>query len=102
MPQGMEGTGALVVVLEEQALRLRSPEHLTCDRLIVALHQPAAHLVAPAQMESKRKLGMARHDCVVQFQAVVQPLLQGPATGLGEGTPTSVEQQGVVRSVEPD
>src|ERR1700730_8504541 len=75
-------------------------EDLPSDQLAAFRDQPAAHLVAPAEVNSESDLRMAGHYRVVQFEALLQPLLEAPATPLIKGAPARVYEQWIVGRVQ--
>ena len=55
--QGLEGTGARIVILEQQPLSTQVPKNWLRDKVVSTLDQPAAPLITPAQVKAERDLG---------------------------------------------
>src|SRR5262249_56146428 len=69
---------------------------------VPACPEPAAELVAPAQMESEGGGPPGVDHRVVQFDPVAEPALKRPAACLVKGPPGWVDEQRVMRRVELD
>ena len=66
-----ERTRASVVVLEQQPVRADAPEDRFRDCLVVAFDQPAALLVAAAEVEAKGDVRDVAHDRVVELDTKI-------------------------------
>ncbi len=69
---------------------------------VAARHQPAAVLVALAQVKAEGHAGRRVDHRVVQLDAIADPALGAPAARLVEGPPLGVDQQRVVGCVQLD
>ncbi len=68
LPEGLEGSRTLVVVLEKEALRANTLKEALCQESVIALGQPTAALVAPSQVKAEGHLREAAHDGVVHLE----------------------------------
>ena len=100
LAQGFEPARALVVVLEQQPVRVHAAEDRRRDVVVAAGHQPARVLVALAEMEAERDLGRRVDHRVVELDPVGQEPIHRPPARLVERAPSRVDQQRVVRRVE--
>src|SRR3954453_21400872 len=80
----VEAAGALVVVLEQQAVGMHAPEDRLGGRGVAAGDQPSRVLVPAAQMEAERDAGDRVDDRVVELDPVGQPALERPPALLVE------------------
>ena len=80
----LKGTGARIVVFQQQSLRLELVKKLAADRFIASLRQPPAALVTASDVKSKSHIGKAGYDRVVELDAERKPLIETPAELLVE------------------
>ncbi len=97
--EGLEGAAALVVVLEHEPVGVDVGEEVTGERLVGAGDEPAAALVALAQVEGEGDAGVVAYDVVVELDAAGHPAVEGPAPLLVEPAGLRVQQERVVRRV---
>src|SRR5215210_824302 len=98
----LEGAAPLVVVLEHEPVGVDVGEEVAGERLVGAGDEPAAPLVAPAQVEGESDAGVVPYHVVVELDAAGHPAVEGPAPLLVEGAGLRVKQERVVRGVELD
>ncbi len=75
MPQGCEGAGALIVILEKKSLRLDGAEKLLGNGLIVTFRQPPAVLVASSKVKPERDARKITYHGVLELDASSNPVL---------------------------
>ena len=97
-----EVAGTLVVVLEQQPVHADAGEQLSRDVLVAAGDQPAAGLVALAEVEAGHHARAVAEHVVVELGAEAQPTARGPAAAGVEVAVALLHEQRVVRRVELD
>ena len=75
----LKGTGASIVVFQQQSLRLELVKKLAADRFITSFGQPPAALVTASDVESEGYGWKAGYHRVVELDAERKPLIETPA-----------------------
>lgn len=89
--QGLERAGTLIVVLEQKPLSKDTPKDGTRNRVISALDQPPAALVAASEVESKSDpWGRADH-CIIHLNPPAEPLIDFPPLTFVEDSAFGIE-----------
>ena len=65
----LQGAGPDIVIFQQQPVRLQLTKELAADRLIPALRQPPAALIAASDMEPESDSRKTGHHGVVQLDA---------------------------------
>ena len=107
LPSGTEASGSkrarpLVVVLEQQPLRVDPREEPLGEPVVAALDEPAARLVPAAEVEAERDPVVLADDEVVELEPELEPALGRPPAARVEVAVARIEEQRVVRRVELD
>src|SRR5262249_15212407 len=100
MPERCKRARPIVVVFEEKPRCTDALENRPGNRLLVALDEPTAFLVATTEVDSEGHVGKSRHDGVVDLNAPAQPLIERPALRFIKGPGLRREEQGIVRRVD--
>ena len=81
---------------------MHAAEEALGEPVVAALDEPAARLVAAAEVEAEGHAGMIADHVVVELEAEVEPALRRPAAALVEVPVARVDEQRIVRRVELD
>src|SRR6516165_8129116 len=100
MPEGNKRAGPLVIVLKQQAMGPSPLKDWSSNQLVTTLHQPAAALIAAAQMKAECNFRKPPHQGIVHFNALPEPAVESPTLLLIEGPGPAVKQRRVMRRID--
>src|SRR5436309_6012492 len=97
-----ERAGPRVVVLEQQSLCANAGEQPLREPVVPPFHEPAACLIAAAEVEAEGDARVISDDVVVELDTELEPALGRPAATFVEPAVCRIDEQRVVRCVQLD
>jgi hypothetical protein len=71
----VEGTRAVIIVLQQESIDVQAPEQLFTNRLVTSLGKPTAALIAASEMKPESNIGETCDHRVVELDPLAQPLV---------------------------